>query len=514
MSSGESSRVRRGDLISAAGIYTVGTFAQKGAMFLLLPVYARLFVVDDYGRWSLFLGLATLLSVTFEVGWSRAVPRMLYEYSHDEGRGRGYLLTTFAQQLVLIATGVAMFLLFGRGALERVTAGKLVHEGFAVPLSLAAAAEAMLLFVCASYRARQSPVPFISFKIAQVVAQALGVLAGVFFFADTVGAAAIGFGVGSFCVALVAVGCFVTYVLGGRRANVSFARSFASNARFSVPLVFQDYASWLRNAADPYIIAHFLPLYSVSIYHVGYQFGLVISLFLYSIDLALAPFLYQMMKEDRAFRTKYLDISRAMVGATFAVTVSAALFSREVLAVAFPPSMAEAAKIAPLVATAYFFHGLYSIYIKSFAFAARTTWIPVLTLGPTLVGIALTILVTPIYGVMGPAVVTLFSLALLAIVVYPAAQRVQRFDYPVVLHGVFGSFAVATGAFALELWDAPLWTALVVKTGVWVVLMGLTWRAFVRGRERRIFQMITIDVADDVGAESAWRLGVEDRGNP
>jgi O-antigen/teichoic acid export membrane protein len=137
--------------------------------------------------------------------------------------------------------------------------------------------------------------------------------------------------------------------------------------------VFHDYASWLRNAADPYIIAHFLALYHVSVYHVGYQFGLLISLFLYSLDLALAPFLYQMMKEDRGFRAKYLDISRAIVGATFAVVVTAALFSREVVLVAFPPNMAEAARIAPLIAAAYFFHGLYSIYIKAFAFAGRTT---------------------------------------------------------------------------------------------------------------------------------------------
>ena len=507
------SRSRRRKFVSAAGIYTVGTFAQKGAMFLLLPVYAQLFVLDDYARWSLFLGLATLLSVTFDVAWSRAVPRMFYEHWHDEAQGRGYLLTTFLQQLLLIAIGVTVFLSLGRGVLARVTAGKLSYEGFAVPLSLAAAAEAILLFVCATYRARQAPVPFVSFKIAQVAAQTFGVLTALFLFSDTVGAAALGFGIGSFFVALVAAGCFARYLLGGRRAKVPFARSFGSNARFSVPLMFHDYASWLRNAADPYIIAHFLALYHVSVYHVGYQFGLLISLFLYSIDLALAPFLYQMMKEDRAFRVKYLDISRAIVGATFAVVVTAVLFSREVVVLAFPPNMTEAARIAPLIAAAYFFHGLYSIYIKAFAFAGRTTWIPLLTLGPTLAGIGLTILVTPTYGVMGPVVVTVCSLALLAIVVYAAAQRVERFDYPVALHAVCAAFAVATGVFASALWNAPLWAALAAKAVLWVVLMALTWRVFVVGREQRLFRMITIDLASNADAEPAWRLAVGDGGN-
>jgi O-antigen/teichoic acid export membrane protein len=506
------SRSRRRKFVSAAGIYTAGTFAQKGAIFLLLPVYARLFVVDDYARWSLFLGLSTLLSATFDVAWSRAVPRMYYEYWRDEARARGYLLTTFLQQMVLVAAGVALFLSAGHGFLETVTAGKLSHESFAVPLSLAAAAEAILLFICASYRARQAAVAFVSFKMAQVLAQALGVLAALFLFADTVAAAALGFAVGACCVALVALGCFVPQLLGGRRVKARFLPTFASNARFSVPLVFHDYASWLRNAADPYIIAQFLALYHVSVYHVGYQFGLLVSLFLYSIDLALAPFLYQMMKEDRSFRGKYLDLSRAIVGATFAVVVTAILFSREVIVFAFPPDMAEAARIAPLIAAAYFFHGLYSNYIRAFIFAGRTTWIPILTLGPTLAGIGVTILVTPSYGIMGPVVVTVCSLALLAIVVYAAAQRVEKFAYPIGLHGSCAAVAVATGAFASGLWNAPVWTALVMKAVLWLVLMVLVWRVFVHGREQRLFRMITIDVGDDAESKPAWRLAVGDGG--
>jgi O-antigen/teichoic acid export membrane protein len=181
--------------------------------------------------------------------------------------------------------------------------------------------------------------------------------------------------------------------------------------------------------------------------------------------------------------------------------------------VAFPPNMAEAARIAPLIAAAYFFHGLYSLYIKAFAFAGRTTWIPVLTLGPTLAGIGLTILVTPTYGVMGPAVVTVCSLALLAIVVYAAAQRVERFDYPIGLHAVCAAVAVSTGVFASALWNAPLWTAFLGKAALWVTLMGLTWRMFVLGREQRLFRMITIDLAGNVDSEPAWRRAAGNGGS-
>lgn len=509
----EGDRNRRRKFVSAAGIYTAGTFAHKGAMFLLLPLYARLFAVEDYARWSLFLGLSTLLSATFDVAWSRAVPRMFYEYWRDEPRVRGYLLTTFLQQLVLIVVGVAIFLVLGGGALEGVTAGKLSHEIFSLPLSLAAAAEAILLFVCASYRARQVPVGFVTFKIAQVSGQTFGVLVALFLFDDSVGAAALGFGLGASGVALVAVTCFARYLLDGRCTRVPFGSSFVRNARFSVPLVFHDYASWLRNAADPYIIAQFLALYHVSVYHVGYQFGLAISLFLYSIDLALAPFLYQMMKEDRAFRGKYLEVARAMVGATFVMVVTAALFSREVITLAFPANMAEAARIAPLIAAAYFFHGLYSNYIRVFIFSGRTTWIPVLTLGPTLAGVGLTILLTPIYGIMGPAIVTMGSLALLAIVVYVAAQRVERFAYPIGLHFVCSALAVATGLFASTLWDAPIWSTLPLKLVLWLALLAVAWRVFVQGRERRLFRMITIDASGDSETEPAWRLAVGDGGS-
>jgi hypothetical protein len=114
---------------------------------------------------------------------------------------------------------------------------------------------------------------------------------------------------------------------------------------------------------------------------------------------------------------------------------------------------------------------------------------------------------------MGPAVVTVCSLALLAIVVYAAAQRVERFDYPVALHAVCAVLSISTGVFASGLWNAPLWTALVVKAALWMALMALTWRVFILGREQRLLQMITIDFAGNADAEPTWRLAVRDGGS-
>ena len=478
-------RMSGGTVAKAAGLYVFGNVTQKGAFFATLPIYARMLDVDGYARWSLFLGLSAALSIAFDLAWSRAIPRLYYEYVGDPAGGDAYLFVSFLQRVCLLLASILLFVGVAPIVIRAASAGRLSSPAFAAPLLAVCVSEAVVLFVCAAYRARQQPLPFVSLKIGQAVMQlgvsfAMIVMAGL-----TPECAARGFALGSVFAAAAAIVLFLSWARGMHRpSRAPFGATFRANMRFSLPLVFHDYASWLRNAADPFIIVQFLPLYSVSIYHIGYQFGLVIGLILYSVELALSPFYFELMKKDRQFEEKYMAITQAVIVCTFALAVTLELFAREIIAVIFPIEVREAARIAPLIVVGYFLLGLYSVYIKPFILLARTAVVPVITLGPTLLGIAGSVALIPVLGVMGPAVSTIASLALLAGVSIAAAQRVMPLPYPFRLHCLLTMVVAIAGVASSSAWQATSGEVLIVKGGVWLSLMGATCLMLARDRGR------------------------------
>ncbi len=477
-------------LVLSAGIYVVGTFLHRGLLFASLPIYARLFGVDDYGRWSLFIALVAVGGIVFDLAWSRGIPRLFYEYWQNAERGREYLLVSFVQRLLLSAAVTLAFFAVMPAALPWVSGGVLAFDGFGASLLIAASAESIVLFVCSAYRARQRAIPFVVLKLAQALAQIGGSLAAAYWLHPGVETTAFVFAAGSAAIAVLGAADFVRTTTLARSGALAFGATLRANLAFSTPLVFHDLASWLRNAADPFIVAHFLTLYAVSIYHVGYQFGLVIGLLLYGVELALSPYLFQMMKSDPDFRRKYLEITHFIVGCTFALVVTTILFSNAAIRMLFPESLVEAARIAPLIAAGYFFHGLYTVYVKPFVFHARTEVIPLLTAGPTVVGVLLSIAITPRAGVLGPAVVTIFSLALLAAVVYRAARKLDPFAYPVTLHAILGIVVVALGAGCSLTWQNDGSLATGAWMGVWAFAMLARHQRFFRGSAARVRAMV------------------------
>jgi O-antigen/teichoic acid export membrane protein len=483
-------------LVLSAGVYILGTFLQRGLLFLSLPIYARLFGVEDYARWSLFVALAAVFGLIFDLAWSRGIPRLYFEYWDDIAVGREYLLVSFFQRVLLWLGLSVVFWIAAPVMLPLLSGGTVPYERFGASLLIAAGAECLLLFVCASFRARQRAVPFVSLKLAQALAQIGGSLAAVHWGHADVEKAASVFAAGSALVAVAGIAAFLRSVAHRTRGTIRFGSSFRSNAAFSFPLVFHDLASWLRNAADPFIIAHFLTLYAVSIYHVGYQFGLIIGLLLYSVELALSPFLFQLMKSDPDFRVKYMELTHAIVGCTFALVVTTILFSREAIALLFPSTLAESARIAPLVAAGYFFHGLYTVYVKPFVFLGRTELIPLLTTGPTILGVVLSIVFTPSFGVLAPAVLTIVSLAVLAGVVYLGAQRLDAFPYPLGIHLAMATTVVLLGVACSHFWELATAPVVATKILVWGVLLLVAYRVLLRGGVTRVRALLAAQPTD------------------
>jgi len=160
------------------------------------------------------------------------------------------------------------------------------------------------------------------------------------------------------------------------------------------------------------------------------------------------------------------------------------------------PPVRKSARIAPLVAAGYFFHGLYTVYVKPFVFLGRTELIPLLTTGPTILGVVLSIVFTPTFGVLAPAVLTIVSLAALAAVVYVGAQRLDAFPYPLGIHLAMAATVVSLGIACSHFWELATAPVMATKISVWGVLLLVAYRVLLRGVVTRVRALLATQPTD------------------
>lgn len=89
-------------------IYGIGSIAQAGIGFILLPILTQQFSQDDFGAYSLILMLSTVASAVFYLGVTSALPRSYFDY--PEGNQR---CSVYSTGLFLLLIGATLQIMLG-----------------------------------------------------------------------------------------------------------------------------------------------------------------------------------------------------------------------------------------------------------------------------------------------------------------------------------------------------------------------------------------------------------------
>src|SRR5687767_660510 len=104
-------------------IYTATNALQKGAMFLLLPLYTRYLSPGDYGIVAVVTAANSLLVILFTFSLHGAMTRFYFEYRADPEKLKEFWGTQLTAVLLISAAGAASLLLFGEPLARRLLPG-------------------------------------------------------------------------------------------------------------------------------------------------------------------------------------------------------------------------------------------------------------------------------------------------------------------------------------------------------------------------------------------------------
>lgn len=183
--------------------------------------------------------------------------------------------------------------------------------------------------------------------------------------------------------------------------------------RYGLPLIPHAIGAFVINLSDRLLIKYYCGDEQVGLYAVGYQIGMVISMFQNSFNQAWVPWFFkQLNKNDKAIKLKIVKYTYLFIIALLALCYLLYLFAPLIFKYIINERYIDAIAFIPFVALGYAFNGMYKMMVNYLFYIKQTKFIGIATFSIAIFNIVLNIILIPKIGAMGAAISTTVSFAI------------------------------------------------------------------------------------------------------
>lgn len=455
-------------------IYAGGNLLQKSSQLLLIPLYTRVLSPAEYGFYGAVLAIVGVIGPLIDLGVSSSLVRFIHEHYDNPTRLAVYLKLSFWLRLgstVLVSFICGLLLIAGWNWIFDTDP---VSINAAWWIILAAAGGVLVDFACAYYQAFHQAFMFVVGKVGQTALQLILVLIALLSFNLGVMGVIAAQAIGAIVAGAFVMICFYLRNLAPHKGRVEWS-DLRHNLSYGLPLVPHRLGNWLRSASDRVILSKFLPLATVGIYQLAYSVGNALSVLVSCLDLAFAPMYYRIRKTRGMAETAeiFRAYSSCYIVVLGGVCLFVILFCGEIISLLAPPDYGRARSITPLIVFAIFLQGQYTLAVKPLFYHKKTGWVPILTLGPAVLGSVANFWLIPKFGVMVAAWTTVAMYLLTFVSVTSISSKLERIGFPVALT-IVANITVASVAIYMStrgggIWE---WSAISYKVLIGLLVTG------------------------------------------
>lgn len=392
---------------------TICNFLQRGAAFIVVPIFTRLLTTEQYGICNVYFAwfdifiLFTSLKLPYE-GLNNGLIR------HEEDKD-GYTSAVLGLVMVLTCVAAAVYWPL-RHIIDRFTglSGLLMIFMF-LQLLFSPTLNLWINRERFDFRYRR---PVIVTLISTVVSPIIAIVAvlNTSYMAEAriIASAAVQVFFGLIC----AMALF-------HRGKTFYKKEYWSFAlRFNLPLLAFYLSQSVLNQSDRIMINYFCGSGKAAIYSVAYTAATLMLLAVSAINGAFCPWMYRKLKagEHRSVAPVTGQLCLLVAGATLAMTV----FAPDLVAILATDSYQQAIWIIPPVSASVFFVFVYMLLANVEMFYGENRGISAISIVCTLVNIVLNALAIPRWGYLAAGWTTLISYMLLALLHYVLMKRACR----------------------------------------------------------------------------------------
>ena len=398
---------RKQKSLRSFGIYLGANVSVKVIPFIFLPFITAALGTVEFGIWSLFLMLSTLLAPLLLMGCQHHINRNFYKLTKDElGQDIfNMLLQSVVIVLILFAIGGVLLLGF-----EEIVSIPVIYL-LALPLTAFATAILRLFQSIAIYE--KKPVLSAAYDVSRPVlfyalAMALIFQSGMTSWTSML----IGFG---FSFLALASAAFL-YLLKGRWVNAQFSwLKQKSLLILNAPLALDALLLVLLVSTDRIMIELMLGIEYVGVYSVGFVYAAIATAIYSAMSRVWSPWANEMLTlktpESLQKFVKYTYIAGGFLMLGCMIVVVSGFYYIEWF---FTADFLSAQMVIPWIVAGIFFAVMTQVCLHCLNQVEKTAFFPKITLVSVFINILLNYVLINLNGIEGAAQATLFTKILVA----------------------------------------------------------------------------------------------------
>ncbi|MCP4367450.1 MAG: oligosaccharide flippase family protein [Deltaproteobacteria bacterium] len=405
--------------------YGVGGILAKAMIFLLMPVYTRIFSPADYGTITMLTVLTSFLGAVLTMGMGATQTFYFFEQKKEGNVAQARVITAIFQWrltwgLILVGGAFLLSPILNRQFFD----GQLTWLYFALAF---AGCFFLNLYRQSTglFRLRYRPWSYITLMIGHTLLSATIALVLILGFDWGILGFVTGTTTGTCCMALVGWQMNRSYLDWSRWHREWWPRI----VRFGAPLVPAELAMYVLNTSDRWFISHYHGQDELGLYAVGANFAMILALAVVTFRQAWWPIAMDAMHSDDG-PALFREIARLYMGLGTAGVVLLTAFSPLLVRWFTGPAFHAAYPIVGILAWHSLFYGAYLIIVAGIWKREKTAFISLLMGIAAFLNIGLDALLVPQYGSIGAAAATSFSFLFWNILTIWLSERLWRVNYP------------------------------------------------------------------------------------
>lgn len=388
----------------------------------MLPILTKNLSAAQYGVLDLLILCITLLnfSVAFEI--SQAIPRFLGEARTTNDRSL-YTSTALIFSVITYAVASIMIYIFYEDIAKNLF-GEEVDSNLIIFLIPWMTFHGLNYFFTNQLRWENKPLAFVILKTLNAILLLVGVILLVS--QKKMGLHGV---VYSYVFSL-----FITSILGViLLAHMGIIRLHFCKDRlkemlvFSFPLVPSGVAVFLQNYIDRIMITNMMDLTNLGLYSFAFKIASSITLVSMTFQMSVTSLIYQLYKE----KDTPLNIAKSFniyLLFVFITIIAICIFTPELFYFFVGESFYSSAYLIPVLCFSFIFSSII-VFAPGLSLAKKTKVIAIINLIGMLINIVLNFVLIKLFGLMGAAVATVISLAIVSIIIFIAGNRNYHIPY-------------------------------------------------------------------------------------
>ncbi len=420
-------------------IYVLGEFFSKSLTFLLLPIYAYYFSVDEFATLSLISIIWPLLIIIFGSGFSTFILRGYYDY--NEKKGEFFFTILFLS--ILLALLFAGIIHFTGEHLVRLIFNNLSYKPLLQYSVLFALFRLYFNHILAFFRAERRPIIVVTLSFLIFLSISLTTLYMAIIEKSSLES----------LLKAQAITYFFNVILFSVviKPHIEFKINlniFKSSLFFVIPLLPHALSSWVVPYISRVFIQRSLPAYDLSLYHIAAQIALVLGVLNSGLNQSWIPFVYSNYQKPNFKKLFKVGAQRYLVF-SFICALCIIFGCKELLLLIGKAEYFSAVKIVPILVIAYIFQAVYFLHTPLLLYHKKTNVFPIISISSGTICVLLNILLLPVLNVYGAALATLISFVLMAKLASVFSRKLIIIDFVERSFITFLILVIVVGSFYL-----------------------------------------------------------------